>query len=141
MTTTLHQESVHRELVISSVPDEIARVEQFIDHLNEDLRFKEDVYGNILIAVTEAVNNSIKHGNAQSEAKKVRITGDLEKGYRLTIRVEDEGEGFDYDNLEDPTDPLNLLKEQGRGVFVMRQLSDKLSFKGDGNIVEMQFDI
>jgi serine/threonine-protein kinase RsbW len=135
------RQSTEEELVIHSVVEEIAKVENFIDRLNEEFAFKADVYGNILVAVTEAVNNAIQHGNQQDATKKVRIKSRLVNDFLLAITVEDEGPGFDYENLKDPTDPEHLMEESGRGIFVMNHLADKIIFHDPGNTVEMQFNI
>lgn len=141
MVTFTKNDSVEKELVLQSVPEEISRVEQFVDQLNEEFGFKEDVYANILVAVTEAVNNGILHGNRENPDKKVVVRGKMLNPYRLSVTVIDEGKGFDHENLRDPTDPTNLLNEHGRGVFVMEHLSDEIIFHGTGNTVEMRFNI
>ena len=99
-----------------------------------------DIYGNILVSLTEAVNNAIIHGNRSDESKSVQIQL-RKKNDSLNIRVSDEGRGFDYKNLPDPTAPENLMKIGGRGVFLMQQLSDDISFHNNGSTVEMQFKL
>ena len=85
----------------------------------------EDAYGNVLIAVTEAVNNAIQHGNKENETLSINVSvSDNEKN--VCFSVKDEGQGFDFDNLPDPTAPENILKENGRGIFLMRNLADKV---------------
>jgi serine/threonine-protein kinase RsbW len=130
-----------RNIVLGSRSDEIHRVEAFIDEIRNELSFKEDVYGNVMVAVTEAVNNSIFHGNKEDANKSVYIEVKMENQYRLVIQVRDEGPGFDPDGLDDPTAPENLVNIGGRGVFLMRHLADELSFLDEGKIVEMVFNI
>lgn len=127
-------------LRLPSHPRNIALVESFVERVVERFKLSPDVYGNILISLTEAVNNAIIHGNGNDESKTVKIQ--LNKvSNRLEIRVSDEGRGFDYKNLPDPTAPENLLKIGGRGVFLMHQLCDNISFHNNGSTVEMQFKI
>lgn len=127
-------------LRLPSHPRNIALVESFVERVVERFKLSPDVYGNILISLTEAVNNAIIHGNGNDESKTVKIQ--LNKvSNRLDIRVSDEGRGFDYKSLPDPTAPENLLKIGGRGVFLMQQLCDNISFHNNGSTVEMQFKI
>ena len=123
---------------IPSISDNIRMIESFIDNAREKFRLDDDIYGNIMIAITEAVNNAIKHGNKSVSSKNVSLSLTLEE---RTIRfcVQDEGVGFDYDNLPDPTSPENLEKPGGRGIFLMKHLSDEVEFKEGGRIVELSF--
>jgi serine/threonine-protein kinase RsbW len=130
-----------KELEITSNPERILEVEQFIEEIRDFLGFKDDVFGNVMIAVTEAVNNSIRHGNRGDDSKLVRIKCASLNPYRIMMAVEDEGNGFDPETLPDPTAPENMLRESGRGVFLMRQLSDEIHFQDSGRRVEMVFNI
>ncbi|MCO6476336.1 MAG: ATP-binding protein [Phaeodactylibacter sp.] len=127
-------------LKLSSNPRNIALVESFVEQVVERYKLSPDVYGNILISLTEAVNNAIIHGNCEDESKTVRIQFRKRKGH-LAVRVTDEGCGFDYQSVPDPTAPENLLQVGGRGVFLMQQLSDSVEFHNNGSTVEMQFKI
>jgi serine/threonine-protein kinase RsbW len=113
-------------------------VELLIDTVCEDLSLNEDHYGNILIAVTEAVNNAIIHGNNYNSEKQVKIHAEM-KDEKLVFTVEDEGVGFDYTNLPDPTAPENLEKPDGRGIFLMKNLSDEVIFDHNGSKVSITF--
>ncbi len=113
-------------------------IESFIDNAREKFNFTDDIYGNIMIAITEAVNNAIKHGNQSDSSKNVSLSLSLNET-QIMFRVEDEGIGFDYENLPDPTSPENLEKPGGRGIFLMKHLSDEEEFKDGGRIVELSF--
>ena len=127
-------------LKLSSDPKNVARVESFVEHLVDKYGISPDVYGNILISLTEAVTNAITHGNDSDKTKTVQVR--LKKqNNRLAFLISDEGGGFDFDNLPDPTAPENLLKIGGRGVFLMRQLSDDVAFYDNGSTVEICFRI
>jgi serine/threonine-protein kinase RsbW len=127
-------------LEIPSKPENIALVEHFVDEIKEQYELGDDIFGNILIALTEAVNNGIIHGNKMDENKMVVV--ECKKDNRLlSFVVSDEGDGFDYNNLPDPTDPRNLEKITGRGVFLMKQLSDFLIYSKGGSQVELQFKV
>lgn len=127
-------------LEIPSKPENIALVENFVDEIRSHYNIGDELYGNILIALTEAVNNSIIHGNKSNENKLV-VVECTKNSKTLTFTVTDEGDGFDYNNLPDPTDPANLEKVTGRGVFLMKQLSDYLIYSKGGSQVELQFKL
>lgn len=118
----------------------IQKVESLIDEICQDSNIHEDFYGNILIAVTEAVNNAIVHGNHEDDSKKVSIVISRDKT-DLTFAISDEGEGFAFDNLPDPTSPENIEKEEGRGIFLMNALADKVEFLDNGTKVLISFTV
>ncbi len=125
-------------LQIVSQPQSINIIEKVIDDLKNDYDIHEDSYGNILVAVTEAVNNAIIHGNECDPAKQVKVSYEVD-GDRVMFTVVDEGKGFDYYNLPDPTAPENLEKPTGRGVFLMKHLADQVIFSDNGKTVELYF--
>ena len=125
---------------IPSLSENIRMIESFIDNAKDKFKFNDDIYGNIMIAVTEAVNNAIKHGNQGQSTKNVGLALSLEEGL-IKFKVEDEGGGFDFQNLPDPTAPENLEKPGGRGIFLMKHLSDEVDFKEGGRVVELSFYI
>ena len=125
---------------VPSIAENIRMIESFIDNAKERFHLDDDIYGNIMIAVTEAVNNAIKHGNANNKDKNVSLALSLDDSM-IRFVVKDEGMGFDYENLPDPTAPENLEKLGGRGIFLMKHLSDEVDFKDNGRIVELSFYI
>jgi serine/threonine-protein kinase RsbW len=126
------------KIQIPSISENIRIVESFIDNVKEKFNVDDDLYGNIMVAITESVNNAMKHGNKLDKTKNVILSATCDEN-ALTIRVEDQGEGFDYDNLPDPTAPENLDKVGGRGVFLMKHLSDEVRFEDKGRVSEMVF--
>lgn len=123
---------------IPSLIENIRMIESFIDNAKERYHLDEDLYGNIMIAVTEAVNNAIKHGNASNSSKNVFLSLTLHENL-LKFIIKDEGSGFNHDNLPDPTSPENLEKSGGRGIFLMKHLSDEVEFTENGKTVELSF--
>ena len=123
---------------VPSISENIRMIESFIDNAKERFELDDDIYGNIMIAVTEAVNNAIKHGNAGDRKKNVHLSLSLNDSL-IKFTVKDEAQGFDYLNLPDPTAPENLEKVGGRGIFLMKHLSDQVEFKDRGRIVELSF--
>jgi serine/threonine-protein kinase RsbW len=130
------------KLNLQSSPGSIAHVEPFIKGIATEFNIPADVYGNMLISLTEAVANAIFHGNKTDNSKSVTIEMiPLAKPTTLTFRISDQGSGFDINNVPDPTTPDNLLKCGGRGVFLMRKLSDRIKFYDNGRTVEIQFNV
>lgn len=123
---------------VPSIIENIRMIESFIDNAKDKFHLNDDIYGNIMIAVTEAVNNAIKHGNASDKTKNVFLSLSLNESL-IKFVVKDEGTGFNYQNLPDPTEPENLEKIGGRGIFLMKHLSDQVEFKEDGRVVELSF--
>ncbi len=129
-----------RELEFTSVPENVNKVEAFVEVLKTDLQLSEEMEANILVSLSEAVNNAIVHGNKNNPAKKVSIK--MEKdGNLLSFVVADEGEGFDPGMIIDPTAPENLDKPSGRGIFLMRSLADKVEFIDGGRKVNIAFNL
>ena len=125
---------------IPSIKENVSVVESFIDNVGEKIKIQEAIYGNVLVSVTEAVNNAIVHGNKEDKNKKVRL-GLKQNKKSVRFVVEDEGIGFDYNNLPDPTNTKNIDKVKGRGIFLIKSLSDKTTFKRGGRVVEMLFKL
>ncbi len=123
---------------VPSITENIRMIESFIDNAKERYHLDDDIYGNIMIAVTEAVNNAIKHGNANNKSKNVFLSLCLQKNL-IQFVIKDEGPGFNYEDLPDPTAPENLEKPGGRGIFLMKHLSDEVNFKENGRVVELSF--
>lgn len=126
------------EVQLPSTPASIADVEQLIDSSCASLKLNEDSYGNVLIAVTEGVNNAIIHGNQMNASLQILVSV-LNNEEWICFSIKDHGAGFDPDAVPDPTEPENILKENGRGIFLMRNLSDDLTFEEKGTRVNIFF--
>jgi len=114
-------------VTIPSRLQELAKIEHLSEEIAQKMALSEDQRENLAIAVTEAVGNAILHGNKKSPRKKVHILFRLEKD-RVKVSVRDEGKGFNPDDLFNPLDPKNIMKESGRGIFILKTLMDKVSF-------------
>ena len=128
----------NQKIRIASRAENIILVERMIEDVCDLFNISEDYYGNILVAITEAVNNAIYHGNQANPKKNIDI---FFKSFpdHVTFTVKDEGQGFNYTNLPDPTNPENIEKPNGRGVFLMRNLADCVSFEDNGSKVVLDF--
>lgn len=126
------------KIVIPSITENIRIIESFIDNAKEKFRLDDDIYGNIMIAVTESVNNAILHGNKNDRTKNVTLSLSLNNNV-INFKIKDEGIGFNFHNLPDPTSPQNIDKPSGRGIFLMKHLSDEVNFSNNGSLVELSF--
>ncbi len=126
------------KIQIPSILENIRIVESFIDNVKDKYNINDDIYGNIMVAVTESVNNAIKHGNKLDKNKNVILSTICEENLVKFI-IEDEGDGFDFHNLPDPTSPERIDQLGGRGIFLMKHLSDEVSFSNNGKAVELIF--
>lgn len=126
------------QITISSDIDKLTAVETMVDTLSKRLGVSDEVYGKILISTVEAVNNAILHGNKGDIKKYVTVTITAD-GSVFDVIVSDEGNGFEYMNLPDPTKPENIENLHGRGVFLMRNLADTIEYNEAGNEVHMKF--
>jgi serine/threonine-protein kinase RsbW len=121
-----------------SNPRLIHRVEKFLQKVNKKAHLDEIQFNKVLVSLTEAVNNAILHGNKSDSRKKVYLTCELSKE-RMILRVRDSGAGFEPHKIANPLDESNLMRESGRGIFLMRTLMDKVQyrFSEHGSEVEM----
>lgn len=129
-----------KSIKVDSTIDNLTRVESFVDEVCLEMNVRDESYGNVLIAVTEAFNNAVQHGNANDVSKSVVVNATSD-GVTMQLSITDEGVGFDYDNLPDPTAPENLEKENGRGVFLMKSLADDVEFDQKGSLVRLIFNL
>lgn len=128
------------KIQLNSQFDQITKIEKLIESVCSDYKINQECYANILVALTEAVNNAIQHGNKFDKTKKINILFEPQKQL-LKFEITDEGEGFDYENVPDPTSPENIEKPNGRGVFLMRHLADDVKYLENGRKVELTFKI
>jgi len=111
-------------------------LKSFFDHYAvESVHFNK-----VFLGVSEAVSNCIKHGNQSVGSKKVYIDASYEKD-GLLITVKDEGAGFDFSNVADPTNKLNIRKESGRGIFIMKNIADEVVYFDGGTKVAIKFNL
>ncbi|RPA67653.1 ATP-binding protein [Cyclobacteriaceae bacterium YHN15] len=126
------------KISIPSLIENIKIIESFIDNARDKYAINEDIYGNIMISVTECVTNAIIHGNKLDIEKTVDLELHLDENHVQFI-IKDQGPGFDYEHLEDPTAPENLEKSGGRGIFIMKHLSDEVKFEEKGRKTVLTF--
>jgi len=127
-------------LQLPSKQESITLLENLIEEIADKHKVSEDTFANMMTCLSEAVINAIIHGNKLDANKKVIVNADVE-GKRIVWTVTDEGDGFDYNNLADPTAPENIENLTGRGVFIIKHLADQYIYNSKGNEIELHFKI
>jgi serine/threonine-protein kinase RsbW len=127
-------------LQLPSKPESITQLETLIEHIADKHNVSEDTFANMMTCLNEIAINAIVHGNKLDESKKVIVNAEVDSK-KVVWTITDEGEGFDYDHLPDPTAEENLENLTGRGVFIVKQLADQCVFNAKGNEVELHFKI
>ena len=129
----------HNQIIIPSSLDYLPKVDEYVEGKLKKLGVDENKLADIAISVTEAVTNAVVHGNKNDLKKKVFIKLKVDSSF-VEITVEDQGNGFDPESIQSPIEEGNLLKEVGRGIFILKSLMDKVDFiiqPQKGTIVKM----
>ena len=131
---------MEKVLNIVSKVESLREVEKLVDEVSAACKMSSEVYGNVMIATLEGANNAILHGNKLDAKKDVKIAFKWSP-IKLELEVKDQGNGFNYKDIPDPTAPWNVEKVNGRGVFLMKKLSDEIIFRENGRIVNLIFNL
>ncbi len=126
-------------LIINSDKSELARVEKFLFECFTDFQLSVKNLNKTVLCVSEAVINSIEHGNQYDSNKKVTIEVVCNSG-EIDIIIKDEGDGFNYADITDPTKSENIKKESGRGIHIIKSLSNSLNYNEKGNTVRLKIE-
>ena len=130
---------INKILVINSSKSELRKVEKFLHDIFEEHCLNKIHFNRVLLCVSEAVINSIEHGNKNSRSKSVTVEVKCELD-NINVKVKDEGSGFDLKEVENPTLKNNVKKESGRGIHIIRALSDSLKYNQAGNSVQLKIE-
>ena len=125
-------------LQLPSKMESLIILENLIEEIANNYNVADDTFANMMTCLNEVFINAIVHGNKLQENKKVIVNADVD-GRRIVWTITDEGPGFDYVHLADPTAPENLENLSGRGVFILKMLADQCVFNSSGNEVELTF--
>ena len=129
-----------KNLKLKTHIDSLFQVEKLIEEIKEKGVISDDSYGNVMVCVTEAVNNSIFHGNKEDANKSIDLSVEYNEN-ELVFDIRDEGEGFDFEHIPDPTLPENIEKLSGRGVFLIKSLADEVEFFNNGTEIKFSFKV
>ncbi|HEK19230.1 MULTISPECIES: ATP-binding protein [unclassified Mucilaginibacter] len=127
-------------LQLPSKVESISALEALVEEVADKYQVSEDTFANMMTCLNEAAMNAILHGNKLDEKKTVYVNVEADSR-RIVWTVADEGPGFNYNNLPDPTEPDRLEELTGRGVFILKHLADQCIFNAAGNEVELHFKI
>jgi serine/threonine-protein kinase RsbW len=123
-----------------SLPSQIQAISPFVDQLMHFISKSRSMDGSemdIQIALGEALENAVVHGNAEDPRKRVSVVCRCTPDGEVSITIQDEGQGFDTGTLPDPTTPENRLRTSGRGIYLMQALMDEIRFEKGGAVVHM----
>lgn len=116
--------------------DSLDQVGHIVDELTRAASLDEEAHGALMLSLSEAVTNAIMHGNKQDPTKWVHLRAELVDG-NLEVTVEDEGDGFNPSLIPSPVDGDNLLRQGGRGVFLMRMYCKDVRFSKGGRALTL----
>jgi serine/threonine-protein kinase RsbW len=125
-------------LVFDSTDQGLGQFYQFADFLKRLWNITDTQFASMYTALSEAVLNAVNHGNKWEKGKSVYVNANRYDGY-YTFCIEDEGDGFNYHRIENPTDKENRMKAGGRGIFIMNYLSTDVHFSENGRMVKLLF--
>jgi serine/threonine-protein kinase RsbW len=131
---------MEQSIKLASTIENLSIVESMVEEISSKKIINEDKLGNVMVCVTEAVTNAIEHGNKNQKNKTVFINYKTINN-KLIFKVTDQGNGFDYENIPDPTLPENIEKENGRGVFLIKNLADNVKFEKNGSEIIFEFEL
>ncbi len=126
-------------LVIKSDVAELKKVENFLYDIFKECKISADNFNKVFLCISEAVINSIQHGNKNDRDKKVSIGIDCQ-AKEMDVFIKDEGEGFDIKNVADPTIKENRKLESGRGIHIIKSLTEKIEFNNEENFIQFKID-
>jgi|AntAceMinimDraft_1070359.scaffolds.fasta_scaffold02107_3 serine/threonine-protein kinase RsbW len=130
--------TLKNSLRIASNLEELTKMDAFLERIFHELSLDHEDQERIRLSLHEAVANAIKHGN-KFDMKKQVILNTLHLGTQIEFQIVDEGEGFVYEEIDDPLDPANLLKDSGRGIFLMNSYADEVHYAKNGTHLNLTF--
>ncbi|RKX22583.1 MAG: hypothetical protein DRP35_01605 [Candidatus Zixiibacteriota bacterium] len=116
------------KIIVPSDPEYLNDVDVFIEGILRGYGADESIIADIAISVSELVNNAMLHGNNSEINKAVEVSID-NKNNKVEIVIYDNGAGFNPDDIDNPLDDSNLLKEVGRGIFIVKSLMDSVNIE------------
>lgn len=124
-------------IVIKSEVSELKLIETFLSELFNEYGLRRENFNRVFLCVSEAVINAIEHGNNNEKNKTVSIGIDYKEGV-MDVYIKDQGEGFNLENVQNPTLKENIQKESGRGIHIIKSLSNGISFNNKGNFIQIK---
>ncbi len=128
-------------LKLASELEGLNLLDKFMEDVRKKYMLNDDTFARMLTCTNEACINAIVHGNKSDKTLRVYINVEPSRDGFLVIQIGDEGQGFDYENIADPTTVENREKTSGRGIYIIRKLADRCLFNSIGNQIELHFKI
>ncbi len=128
-------------LTLQSTYEEIEKVEGLLNALQKEINFGDELFARLMLAVSEAATNAVLHGNKLDASKKVKIEVFKTNENQLIFEIKDEGSGFDPKSIPDPLEDENLLKDSGRGVFLMKEYANDIQYLEGGTKLILSFNL
>ena len=132
--------SASKILVIKSDTSELNKVELFVNEFFSEYSISTKYFNNVYLCVTEAVINAIIHGNKNDVSKRVFIAAKFD-GKILNVKIKDEGEGFVLKDVKDPVECCNIKNETGRGIHIIKALSEIIKYNPKGNSIHFKISV
>lgn len=126
-------------LSLNSTYKESEKVPDFVTDIQEKSHLEEDTTGNLMLLLSEAVTNAIVHGNKLDEKKTVEVEVQINSN-QVVSTVKDHGDGFDPEAANNPLKEENLLKDSGRGIFLIREISDSVDYLDNGTKIRFSIN-
>lgn len=122
-------------LSLNSTYEESERIPDFVTDIQEKSQLEDDTTGNLMLLLSEAVTNAIVHGNKLDESKKVEVEVQI-NSEKIISTVKDQGNGFNPQTTKNPLEEENLLRDSGRGIFLIREISDSMDYLENGTKIQ-----
>lgn len=126
-------------LSLHSTYEESEKVPDFVTDIQEKSHLDDDATGNLMLLLSEAVTNAIVHGNKLDESKKVDVEVQV-NSEKIISTVKDNGEGFNPQQAKDPLQEENLLRASGRGIFLIKEISDSVEYLENGTKIQFSLN-
>lgn len=126
-------------LSLNSTYDDSEKVPDFVEEIQQKSQLKEETTGNLMLLLSEAVTNAIVHGNKLDKSKTVEVEVQV-NAKKIVSTVKDQGPGFDPDSANNPLKEENLLKESGRGIFLINEISDSVDYLENGTKIRFSIE-
>jgi serine/threonine-protein kinase RsbW len=126
-------------LSLNSTYKESEKVPDFVTEIQEKSQLEEDTTGNLMLLLSEAVTNAIVHGNKLDEKKKVEVEVKI-NSKQIISTVKDQGKGFNPEAANNPLKEENLLKDSGRGIFLIEEISDSVDYFDNGTTIRFSLN-
>lgn len=126
-------------LVIKSELSQLELVERFVNEVFKEYKLAIKNFNKVYLCISEAVINSIEHGNKNDKNKSISIGIECNEK-QMDIYIKDEGEGFNLNEIPDPTTNSNIRKESGRGIHIIKSISKKIEFNKEEKYIQFKIE-